>query len=254
MATISEEAAWRILREFVGDCHRIDDDTLIAVYAIGSLGGGYYRPGQSDIDAVLIVRDGSEAIWGESGEPGRALASLCEVYRERCDVPKDFGAFPIQRKDLFPPYYPRKELTQEIARLKVQGVSVYGSFDLDAVPMPTAEDFRRDAQHFEEWWRDEYSKETPPETMSLMACVNTVLTHLSRFLRIERGVLEFDKRKIVSSYLANDPPFADHGVLRIVERAVSQGHAPEEDLSALRTYVLVIRTRMNTYLGIRVCS
>jgi len=76
MGIIGENKAWRILDAYVEDCLAIDSETLLAPYAVGSLGGGYYRPGQNDIDAVLIVRDGSENIWGTSETVSPALRAL----------------------------------------------------------------------------------------------------------------------------------------------------------------------------------
>ncbi|GAH08711.1 unnamed protein product, partial [marine sediment metagenome] len=54
MAVIDEKTAWKILKRYAEDCIQIDSSSLLAIYAIGSLPGGYYRPGQSDIDAILI--------------------------------------------------------------------------------------------------------------------------------------------------------------------------------------------------------
>jgi hypothetical protein len=56
-SAISEERALEIVQEFLAEIRAIDDDGIIALYVIGSLGGGYYRPGQSNIDTVIIVRD-----------------------------------------------------------------------------------------------------------------------------------------------------------------------------------------------------
>ena len=53
---ISEIKALDIVQEFLSELLSISGDVL-ALYVIGSLGGGYYRPGQSDIDTVVIVRD-----------------------------------------------------------------------------------------------------------------------------------------------------------------------------------------------------
>ena len=80
---ISEPAAWEILARYVQDCLQIDRDSLRAVYATGSLGGGYYRPGQSDIDAVLIVANGSEEMWGNLEAGSERLSALNKAYLER---------------------------------------------------------------------------------------------------------------------------------------------------------------------------
>ena len=72
---IDERSAWQILDRYVQDCLDIDRESLRAVYATGSLGGGYYRPGQSDIDAVLIVADGSQDTWGDLEQGSERLYS-----------------------------------------------------------------------------------------------------------------------------------------------------------------------------------
>ena len=251
MSTIDEETAWDILHKYAKDCLKIDSSTLIALHATGSLPGGYYRPGQSDIDAALIAENGSEHIWGNSEEPGKSLQELNRCYLERYRIPKDFGPFPLQERELFPPYNPKVDvLTLEIARLKLQGKLVYGEFDLDVVPMPTAKDFLVGAQRFEEWWRDEFSKTTPLEVMSSTACVNTILMHLARFLRIKKGIIEFNKRKVVSTYLDNEPPFVNPEVFFGVEASLESQDPTEEGAKLLRSYVGELRPKMNAYLGI----
>jgi hypothetical protein len=120
MSTIDEDRAWSILHKYAADCPRIDSSTLVALYATGSLAGGYYRPGHSDIDAVLIIENGSEHIWGNSEEPSKSLSELNRCYFRTYRIPKDFGPFPLQERELFPPYDPGADvLTLEIARLKL---------------------------------------------------------------------------------------------------------------------------------------
>jgi hypothetical protein len=247
-SVISEAMAWKILHEYVQDCLRIDSDTLIAVYAIGSLGGGYYRPGQSDIDAVLIVADGSEGIWGDSEMPSERLKALSERYQATYDIPKEFGSFPLQPHELYPPY--AEGVTLEVARLKLQGKCVYGSFALDDVPLPTPDDFVRDFGAFERWWRDEFTKGKPIESLSSAACVNTTLMHLRRFLIAKRGIIEFNKRRIVPLYLENDPSFVDELLFELVTRYLEMGSASQDKLELLREHTRVLRDRMNALLGI----
>jgi hypothetical protein len=110
MPVVGEKAAWGILHRYKRDILRIDSGTLLAIYAVGSLPGGYYRPGQSDIDAILIVTNDSESVWGNSGHPSRALAKLNREYEIRFHIPKEFAPFPIQEQELFPPHDPREQL------------------------------------------------------------------------------------------------------------------------------------------------
>ena len=248
---IDEPAAWAILDRYVQDCLKIDRESLLAVYATGSLGGGYYRPGQSDIDAALIVREGTEDIWGDLDTASERLQTLNGAYKERYRIPKDFGPFALQEQALYPPYSDRWDvLALEIARLKEQGVCVYGGYDLDAVPMPTAEDFRQDAQRFERWLRKEFFKSHPIETFSEAACVNTILMYLGRYLRIERGVLEFNKRLLIARYLENDPPFVDEETFGLVGVILSSYRLTEVEVDRLRDTTARLRAFMNAYLGI----
>ena len=88
--------------------------------------------------AVLIVKNEFQDIWGNSETPGKRLAALNRTYLHRYKIPKDFGPFPLGESELFPPYNPEIEiLPLEIARLKIQGKLVYGSFNLEMVPMPS---------------------------------------------------------------------------------------------------------------------
>ena len=205
MTIIDEQPAWDILFRYVNDCLEIDSPSLLAIYATGSLPAGYYRPGQSDLDAVLLVQDGAEQLWGTSLEPSRKLQTLNRHYRDTYHIPKDFGPFPIRASELFPPHDPQKELVPEIARLKIQGRCVYGTFDLDVVPMPASVDVLASAQHFEEWWRDEFALSTSIEDLTPAACVNTILLHLRRFLWIKRDIIQFDKRKLLDAVFGKRP-------------------------------------------------
>ena len=250
-AFIEESTAWTILQEYANACLEIDGSTLIALYAIGSLPGGYYRPGQSDIDAVLIVDNGSDQIWGGREELSKTLQELNRSYLERYRIPKDFGPFPLQERELLPPYDPEDDLlTLEIARLKLQGEHVYGEIDLEAIPLPTAEDFLAGARCFEMWWHTEFSLSMPLEQMSAAACVNTILIHLGRFLRIEKGILEFNKRKLVPMYLENKPPIVNRKALRLVEAFLESQNLADKDIQLLRDFVSELRHKMNQHLGI----
>jgi hypothetical protein len=247
-STIDEPTAWDILHCYVEDCLKIDSSSLLAVFAVGSLGGGYYRPGQSDIDAVLIVADGSEDVWGNSDTASPTLTALNRRYKEAYSIPKDFGAFPLQAKDLHPPYPEIDLFVEEIARLKLQGKCVYGAFDLSSVPMPTVEDYLHTASLFETWSQKEFH----PEHMSSTACVNTICIHLSRFLRIKRGVIEFNKLALVQVYLAHDPPFVDNTILDIVNASLASHQLSEQDSLLLHDYALRLRVQMNTFLELPV--
>lgn len=72
---ISEEKAFKIVQEFLTDILQISQDVL-ALYVIGSLGGGYYRPGQSDIDTAVIVRDNAAVTQEEIDQIAESYGEL----------------------------------------------------------------------------------------------------------------------------------------------------------------------------------
>ena len=250
MAIIDERTAWEIIGQYSSECSQIDRESLVAVYVIGSLSGGYYRPGESDIDATLLVSDGSERIWGNSDTPSITLVDLNERYKQDYGIPKDFGPFPLQLRELYPPYKYDRELTLEIARLKLQGKAVYGTFALSQVPMPSKEDFLADFKHFEEWWDTKFSRHTRIEQLTLRECVNTVLLHLNRYLIMEKDVIEFDKRKIIPLCTSYDGPFLDQPAIDVIDRHLHSENVTEEEINSIRRYVSYLRCNMNAFLGI----
>ncbi len=198
----------------------------------------------------MLVSDGSERIWGNSDTPSTRLVNLNKRYKQDYGIPKDFGPFPLQLRELYPPYKPDRELTLEIARLKLQGKAVYGTYSLNEVPMPSKEDFLLDFKHFEEWWDAEFSRHYPIKQLTLRACVNTVLLHLNRFLIMRTDVIEFDKRRIIPSCVSYDAPFLDQTVISIVDRHLKSENVTEEEINSIRRYVSYLRHNMNAFLGI----
>ena len=106
-----------IAKKFAEEIVRIYPDTL-AVYAIGSIGGGYYRPGQSDIDTVVIM----DCTRAQANDRITAVEAVADRYWKEYSVPKGFGAIVLGKEQLMPPYIPEEELVMEIIRLKAQVV------------------------------------------------------------------------------------------------------------------------------------
>ncbi|UCD09324.1 MAG: hypothetical protein JSU79_01385 [Dehalococcoidales bacterium] len=251
MEIIDETLAWEIIEKYTTECAQLDPESLVAVYVIGSLSDGYYRPGESDIDAVLLVSDCSESVWGNSDEPSSQLSGLNKKYKKKYGIPKDFGPFPLQLKELYPPYAYNGVLTMEIARLKLQGKAVYGDYPIGQIPMPAREDFLVDFENFEKWWDSEFSKDFRIEEFSVRACVNTILMHMNRYLIIEKDIIQFNKLKIIPLYTSFNSPFQDQQVNGIVERYLFQSDIiTEEEKYSIRKYASYLRSSMNTLLGI----
>ena len=197
------------------------------------------------------MSDGSESIWGNHDKPSSQLSKLNKEYKEKYSIPKDFGPFPLQLKELYLPYEYNGVLTLEIARLKLQGKTAYGTYPIDKIPIPTREDFLLDFKDFEEWWDNEFSQDHPIEEFSVRACVNTFLMHMNRYLIIAKGIIQFNKLKIIPLCTLFNAPFQDKQVISIIERCLFQSNIiTEEATKNIREFVSYLRSNMNRVLGI----
>ena len=113
---ISYERAIDIAKQFANNVKTILKNKLLAVFAIGSLGSDYYRPGQSDIDTIIITSLKRE----ELKIYRKDIRKIADSYQEKFDVPKGFGAILLAEEQLYPPYISEEELILEIYRIKLQ--------------------------------------------------------------------------------------------------------------------------------------
>lgn len=244
---ISEARALGIVREFLAEIRSVSND-ILALYVIGSLGGGYYRPGQSDIDTVVIIRDGAAITQEQTDE-------IAEKYRQKYNVPKGFGAILICESELSPPYTKSEtdefEFTVEIARLKVQGKPIYGSIELDSIKMPEKSDFIRDAFIMEAWFNREFGYPMF-DRLQTAACVNSILGILRRYLMIEKNIFEFNKFKTIDAYLQNDPPITNAQAFELIRRYLNgEAEESQENLQILQACGIELRDHFNqTLLGL----
>lgn len=241
---ITESRAWEIINEYVNDLLRIDNHGVLAVYAIGSLGGGYYRPGKSDIDTFVIVRNDA-VITQEIAEP------IAARYYQHFHIPKGFGTIVVTEKELFPPYQKSEkeefEFTIEIVRLKLQGKAAYSNYDLRNVPMPAKNDFIHDAVIMENWFDREFGKEMF-QPFDAEGCVNSILWYVRRYLMIEKGVFILNKFHTIDAYINNEPPIADYHVFSLIHDLLHEYEATEQDVLDLRCFGNQLRLVMNERL------
>jgi hypothetical protein len=239
--TISEKQAWEIVFDYAQDLISVDRAGLLAVYAIGSLGGGYYRPRQSDIDTIVIVKDDA-AITQEE------VDRVSEKYWRQYHIPKGFGSVVAAEKDLFPPYLKSEELefefAQEIVRLKLQGKAVYGSYDLSKVPLPAKNDLIHDALIMETWFDKEFGPEMFDQ-LEEVGCTNSILIYLRRYLMIEKNIFVLNKFSTVETYCTHAPPMVDEPVISIINNLLHGYETTENELGSLRRFGNELRRFMN---------
>ena len=241
---ISEAKALDIVWEFLSELLSLSSDVL-SLYVIGSLGGGYYRPGQSDIDTVVIVRDSAAVTQLD-------VENLADKYQEKYSVPKGFGAILVHESELSPPYTKSEteefEFTVEIARLKVQGKPIYGAIKLEEIMLPTKEHFIKDALIMENWFHKEFGYPMF-DKLGMTGCVNSILGILRRYLIIEKNIFEFNKFRTIDVYLQNDPPIVDWQAFELIRRSLNnEAVESSEDLQLLQACGIQFRDYFNHML------
>lgn len=144
---ISYDEAIKIAQEFSVEVAGRFPEKVVAVFAIGSLGSDYYRPGQSDIDTVVITNCRRHNLTKIEQE----IASIRDRYGRDYHVPKGFGAIVFAEEQLYPPYVTKEELILEILRLKTQSKLLYGQYNIDDIPIPDRQSIIDDAKSFQAW-------------------------------------------------------------------------------------------------------
>ena len=213
---ITYEQAILITKSFANDVRDLIKDKLLAVFAIGSLGSDYYRPGQSDIDTVIITSLKRE----ELKLYRRNIRKLADSYQEIFDVPKGFGAIILAEEQLYPPYIAEEELILEIYRTKLQSKLIYGNYDITKIPNPTKKDIIEDAKSFEKWRQEEHKNNPDFKINSNIMLVNSTLMMIKRYLMIKCDIIEFNKFKVIDLYMKNNPPYIDEELFEFIGKSL----------------------------------
>ena len=210
---ISYKQAIDIAKQFANDVKILLKDKLLAVFAIGSLGSDYYRPGQSDIDTIIITSLKRE----ELKIYRKDIRKITDSYQEKYNVPKGFGAILLTEEQLYPPYISEEELILEIYRLKLQSKLIYGEYDIHKIPNPSKKDIIEDAKAFERWRQAEHQNNPDFKINNNVILVNSTLMMLKRYLMIKCDIIEFNKFKVIDLYMKNNPPYVDEELFEFIE-------------------------------------
>jgi hypothetical protein len=224
---ISEQSAWKIAREFASELRSLLSDQLQGVAVIGSLGGGYYRPGVSDIDTLIVLSDGPDR------DERKTIKTVKDQFLSDYQIPKGLGAITLESRELCAPFDPEKELVVEIIRLKEQGQVIDGIIDMEAIPFPSDADFLAYANVFYPWLRREYIDQRPEDSKTEHALVNTILYELRLLVWHRTRIHAFDKRTVISHVLKKHFPNDLGERLRSVQ-AYIDGENPHNDVDQLK--------------------
>ena len=223
---ISYEKAIDITKQFANNVKDLLKDKLLAVFAIGSLGSDYYRPGQSDIDTIIITSLKREDLKIYRKD----IRKLADSFQKKYDVPKGFGAILLAKEQLYPPYKYDEELILEIYRIKKQSKLVYGHYDIRTIPFPSKKDIIQDAIAFENWRQEEHKNNPDFKIDNNIMLVNSTLMMLKRYIMIKWDIIEFNKFKVIDLYMKNNPPYVDEELFEFIEKSLhSEDYEVDED-------------------------
>lgn len=213
---ITYEQAISIAKQFSNKVGDFLKDKLLAVFAIGSLGSDYYRPGQSDIDTIIITSLKRE----ELKLYRKDIRELADSYQEKYNVPKGFGAILLAEEQLYPPYIAEEELILEIYRIKLQSKLIYGNYDITNIPNPSKDAIIEDAKTFEKWRQEEHKNNPDFKINNNIMLVNSTLMMLKRYLMIKCNIIEFNKFKVIDLYMKNNHPYIDEELFEFIDKSL----------------------------------
>ncbi|MEL7646369.1 MAG: hypothetical protein AAGU04_08920 [Anaerolineaceae bacterium] len=201
------EAAWNELAAFASSADALGLSETRAIFSIGSLPGGYFRPGQSDLDVLVLFQGAPDAETNftpaQQAEKVRleALTAQAEPY----EMELIFLHESRLQRDPLTGRFPYADFAQ---RLLSQSRLLWGAFDLDSLVLPGKEDFacafRRYLDYFlknqggelERFWREGQIEELLKHALVLMRT----------YLQVQRSLTEYDKTRLAQRYRASQAP------------------------------------------------
>ena len=194
MAEILTEAAIWPLLERVAEC--IQNARLPgfrAFFVIGSLAGGYYKPGQSDVD-LLALFAGSRPSENKIKRQAKLLESLVEEMPANLDIDillryeSDLAVSPTTG------LYAHADL---VARLLTQSRLLAGAYNLSSLKMPGPRDFQAEFPSQLRWWQINHG---PLETCPPQLQAKYLLLVLRSWLAVFRDQLIYNKNELIAAY------------------------------------------------------
>lgn len=195
---LSEAAVWTLLEGISERIRKADLPGFRAFFVIGSLGGGYYKPGQSDVD-LLVLFAGSRLDEDMVQKQLKVLESLLGEIPQGLEV------------DILPRYESDLAMSPQtglylhpdlVARLRIQGRLLAGSYDLSRLKMPGARDFQADFPAQQLWWQANHGvlENCPPPLQA-----KYLLLILRNWLAVLRGQIIYNKAELIAAYTKASP-------------------------------------------------
>ena len=230
MSAAKRSAAWQELQEFARALQEFNAPQIRAAFVIGSFPGGYFRPGQSDLDVVIIFA-GSPPTDETTCQQHQALRQAIKELASKASPYEIEPMFIYEselKRDPHSGLLPRADFA---SRLLLQSQLLMGEFDLHQVDQPMPQDFIPTLQRYLEYFQH---KIVPNgfDQAPLSGLIKHVLTLMRYALIICRQHVQYNKFAILQDYLRLilELPLPD-SLKRAIEKSL-QSEPIEPDLAA----------------------
>jgi hypothetical protein len=209
---LSEPAVWSLLERIAEHIQKADLPGFKAFFVIGSLAGGYYLPGQSDVD-LLALFAGSRPVEEEYKRQTELLESLVSAVPGNVAI----DILPRYESDLVidpnTGLYLHPDL---VARLLTQSRLLAGTYDLSNLKMPGSRDFQAEFPSQLNWWRSNHGA---LETCVAPLQAKYLLLVLRSWVAVFRNQVIYNKRNLIAAYQQAQP---NQALTPALERLLAQ--------------------------------
>lgn len=230
MSEAERATAWQELQDFAHALQEFNAPQIRAAFVIGSFPGGYFRPGQSDLDVVIIL-GGSPP----TDEPTcQQHQTLRQAIRRIASTASPYEIEPLfiyeaeLKRDPHSGLLPHADFA---SRLLLQSQLLMGEFDLNQVDQPLPQDFIVVLQRYLEYFQHKIIPDGIDQA-PLPALVKHVLTLMRYALIICRHHVQYNKLAVLQDYLRLIPEIPlPHSLQKVIEKSL-QGEPIDQDLAA----------------------
>jgi len=209
-------AAWEELTAFAGAADALRLNEVRAIFSIGSLPGGYFRPGQSDLDVLVLFKGApdAEAVFSKAQQAEKERLEAFLLRAEPYDMELIFLHESRLQRD---PQTGRLPYADFVQRLLSQSKLLWGAFELSSLEAPGKEDFACAFKRYLEYLRKKHGDDFIKQGI-LTELLKHVLVLMRTYLQVQRGMLEYDKTQLARRYRASNPTIAlPPGIARALE-------------------------------------
>jgi len=230
MSEAQRAAAWQELQDFARALQELHAPQIRAAFVIGSFPGGYFRPGQSDLDVVIILA-GSPPTDEHTCQQHQALRQAIKELASKgspYEIEPMFVYEAELKRDPRSSLLPRADFA---LRLLLQSQLLIGEFELRQVDQPLPQDFKIVLQRYLEYFQHRIIPDGIDQA-PLPALVKHVLTLMRYALIICRQHVQYNKLAVLQDYLRLIPEIPlPNSLQKAIEKSL-QGEPIGPDLAA----------------------